>query len=87
MKNNYEYKITIKNLNNVEDELVIYDRIGHSYSENIKVELEQVDPEPIKKQLGVLKWKFSMKGVDERKLSYKYYVDYKKDILITPALP
>jgi uncharacterized protein (TIGR02231 family) len=87
LKNNYEYKITIKNLNNVEEELAVYDRIGHSNSENIKVELVEVIPEPLKKKLGVLKWKFVMKGVDEKIISYKYIVDYKKDIFITPALP
>jgi uncharacterized protein (TIGR02231 family) len=87
LKNNYEYKITIKNLNEVEEDLVVYDRIGHSYSENIKVILDEIIPEPSKKELGVLKWKISMKGVGEKVMSYKYIVDYKKDIYITPALP
>ncbi len=87
LKNNYEYKITIKNLNNIDDDLVVYDRIGHSYSENIKVIINEILPEPARKKLGVLKWKFSMKGVEEKTITYKYTVDYKKDIHITPALP
>ncbi len=87
LKNNYEYKINIKNLNKATDELTIYDKIPHSSSENIKVEIEEIKPEPDKKQLGVLKWKFNLENVEEKIIHYKYYVEYKKGINITPSLP
>ncbi len=87
LKNNYEYKIVIKNLNDVTDELTVLDRIPHSNSESIKVVVEGMIPEPNKKQLGVLKWKMNLKGVKEKVIKYKYFVEYKKGINITPSLP
>ncbi len=87
IKNNYEYKISIKNLNNVAEDLTIFDRIPHSSSENIKVEIETIIPKPDKKELGVLKWKFNLKGIEEKSIQYKYFVEYKKGMSITPSLP
>ncbi|HEY0090373.1 MAG TPA: mucoidy inhibitor MuiA family protein, partial [Candidatus Lokiarchaeia archaeon] len=87
LKNSYEHKITIKNLNKVSEELTIYDKIPHSSSENIKVEIIEINLEPTKKELGVLKWKLNTKGLNEKTIQYKYNVEYKKDIIITPSLP
>ncbi len=77
----------IKNLKNVEDDLTIFDRIPHSSSENIKVELNEIDPEPNKKELGVLKWKLNLKGLDEKVIHYRYSIEYKKGISINHPLP
>ena len=87
LKNNYEYKITIKNLSGATEELIVYDRVPHSYSENIKVEIDNLSPEPYKKELGLLKWKLNLKDLKETVIKYKYVIDYKKGIIITPALP
>ena len=69
------------------EELTIFDRIPHSYSENIKVNVIEMTPEPDKKEMGIIKWKFDLKGLDEKVIHYKYNVEYKKDITITPSLP
>lgn len=87
LKNNYTYTIIIKNLKNVSEDLTLYDKIPHSSSEYIKVEFQSIDPEPDKRELGILKWKFNLKGVAEKIIQYKYYVEYKKGIQITPPLP
>ncbi|MHA1488663.1 MAG: mucoidy inhibitor MuiA family protein [Promethearchaeota archaeon] len=87
LKNNYEYKILIKNLNDIEEELTILDRVPHSSSENIKVEIIEISPKPDKQELGILKWKFNLKGIRDKTIEYKYYIEYKKDITITPSLP
>ena len=87
LKNNYEYKINIKNLNKVSEELTIYDRIPHSSSENIKVEVQEINPDPDKKELGVLKWNIDLTNLEEKVIQYSYFVDYKKGIIITPSLP
>ena len=63
------------------------DRIPHSSSENIKVEVQEINPEPDKKELGVLKWNIYLKNIEEKVIQYKYFVDYKKGIIITPSLP
>lgn len=87
LKNNYEYKISIKNLKEIKNELILYDSIPHSNSEAIKVEIEEIVPEPKKQKLGVLKWKFDLRGIKEKEIKYKYYIEYKKDIIIKPPLP
>ena len=87
LKNNYAYKIQIKNLNEVEDDLVLLDRIPHSSHEGIKVEIESMIPEQDKIELGILKWKFNLKGINEKTINYKYFVEYKKGITVTPSLP
>jgi len=87
LKNNYAYKITIKNLNDATEELVVLDRIPHASSESIKVEIEEIIPEQDKLELGILKWKIPLKGLTDKVLNYKYHVEYKKDITITPSLP
>lgn len=87
LKNNYEYKIIIKNLNEVPEQLNILDRIPHSNSENIKVEIEEIEPEPDKNEMGVLTWKIIMKDVKDKVIYYKYFIDYKSGISITPSLP
>ena len=86
LKNYYSYKISIKNLN-ATDELTLYDKIPHSSSENIKVDVEEINPEPDKMELGILKWKIDLKGLEEKLIQYKYFVEYKKGITITPSLP
>jgi uncharacterized protein (TIGR02231 family) len=87
LKNNYEYKIIIRNLNNVSEDLTLYDRIPHSSSENIKIEFESINPEPDKKELGILKWRTNMKGIQEKVIQYKYSIEYKQGININPPLP
>jgi uncharacterized protein (TIGR02231 family) len=87
LKNNYDYKIEIKNLNDVAEQLTILDRIPHSSSEKIKVEIDEIDPEPDKKELGILKWKIPLEGMKDKTINYKYHVEYKQGITITPSLP
>ena len=66
MKNYYEYKIIVKNFNKAFEEQTLYDRIPHSSSENIKVDIEHIAPKSNKKELGVLKWKLNMKEVQDK---------------------
>ncbi|MBD3197332.1 MAG: mucoidy inhibitor MuiA family protein, partial [Candidatus Lokiarchaeota archaeon] len=87
LKNYYEYQIKIKNLNDTEEDLTIYDRIPHSSSENIQVTIEEINLEPDKKELGVMKWEINMKGVQEKIIKYRYYVEYKSGTNIRPPLP
>ncbi|MGV9204537.1 MAG: mucoidy inhibitor MuiA family protein [Promethearchaeia archaeon] len=91
LKNNirkyYEYKITIENLNEVTEPLTLYDKIPHSDSEKISVELEEIDLEPDKIELGVLKWKIDLKEKKKLIIKYKFHVEYKKGIKIRPPLP
>lgn len=88
LKNSYEHEILIKNLNDVSEPLIMFDRIPHSSSEKIEVEILEISPEPDKRQLGILKWKITnLEGKEEMRLHYKYEIEYKKDVVITPPLP
>ena len=64
----------------------LVNRIKNS-SENIKVELQEMNPEPDKKELGVLKWNINLSNLEDKVIQYRYFVDYKKGIIITPSLP
>ena len=70
-----------------ENELKIMDRIVHSDSEKIKVNITQMSTEPESKNLGILTWKLPLKGQKEIKLNYSYEVVYEKNMTITPNLP
>lgn len=83
----YEYTITIENLNEVTEPLTLYDKIPHSDSEKITVDLEEISLEPDNIELGILKWKINMKGKKKLEIRYKYHVEYKKGITIRPPLP
>jgi len=56
-------------------------------SENIKIEIIEINLEPTKKELSVLKSKLNTKGLKDKTIQYKYNIDYKKDIIITSSLP
>ncbi|MHA1729393.1 MAG: mucoidy inhibitor MuiA family protein [Promethearchaeota archaeon] len=85
---NYKFEILIENLNNVEEELILYDRVPHSVSEKIKVKINDVSDEPDSNVMNVLKYVVDMRNVKEKKvISYGYEVIYEKDINITPSLP
>jgi len=84
---NYAYEIQIKNLNQVEGLLKVYDRIPHSDSDKIKVLPEFLDRQPDKIRLGILKWKIELKDVDQLKITYKYAVEWDQSVTITPELP
>ncbi len=83
---NYNYAIEIKNLGKVEGLLKVYDRIPHSNSEKIKVIPEFPDLAPNKQQMGILKWKIDLKGLETKKISYNYIVEWDKEIQIYPPL-
>ena len=84
----YSYEIKIENLNKVEEELIIYDRIPHSVSERIKVKLGEFSDDPASNVMNVLKYVIDMKLVKEKKsITYDYEVVYEKDVNIHPALP
>lgn len=84
----YEYSIEIENLKNVNDELIMYERIPHSVSEKIKVKFLEISETPSTNLLNVLKWVIKMDKVQRKKIiKYSYQVISDKDISIVPPLP
>jgi hypothetical protein len=63
------------------------DRIPHSSSEKIQVELK-TPSNPVKKaELGVLEWELSLESEKKLELTYAFTVEWDKDIRIRPSLP
>ncbi len=83
----YEYQFQIDNLAKVDVPLKLYDRIPHSNSDKIKVETDFTENPPAKVEMGIVKWKVDLKGIEKKAWKYRYIVNYDKNITITPALP
>jgi hypothetical protein len=83
----YAYQFQIDNLAKVDVPLKLYDRIPHSNSDKIKVETDFEENPPAKVQMGIVKWKLDLKGIDNKAWKYRYVVNYDKNITITPSLP
>ena len=63
------------------------DRIPHSTSEKIEVELKEPSHVPKKKELGVLEWELGIEPQKKLEIAYSYEVEWEKDIRISPPLP
>ncbi|MBS3794163.1 MAG: mucoidy inhibitor MuiA family protein [Candidatus Thorarchaeota archaeon] len=65
----------------------LVDRIPHSDSERINVELKNLTRDYKSMELGVIVWEFEIPPEEEMKIEYSYSVEWEKDIEITPPLP
>ena len=83
----YQYKLIIKNFRKESSPIKVMDRIPHSDSEIIKVELGKLSHKPTQNQLGVLTWELNVGPKAEEELIYSYQVEYPRDKTITPPLP
>ncbi len=83
----YAYQFQIDNLAKVDVPLKLYDRIPHSNSDKIKVETDFAEYPPAKVQMGIVKWKLDLKGIEKKAWKYRYVVNYDKNITISPSLP
>ncbi len=83
----YKYALIIKNFAKSEIDFEVTDRIPHSSSERIKVELGEVSVEPESFEVGVLKWKVKIPAQEELRIEYDYVVEWERDVSISPPLP
>lgn len=80
----YGYKIEIKNLLPTDARVEIHDHIPVARHEQIKVKLEQVDPQPAEKsELNLLQWHFNLNAGDEQTISYRYTIEHPRSLRIT----
>jgi uncharacterized protein (TIGR02231 family) len=80
----YGYKIEIKNLLPTNARVEIHDHIPVARHEQIKVKLEQVDPQPAQKsELNLLQWHFNLNAGDEQTIGYQYTVEHPRSLRIT----
>ncbi len=83
----YRYELKINSYAKRERPIRVVDRIPHSSSEKVDVELKQSDPFPEKQELGVLEWHLEVQPNEEFVLSYSFEVEWEKGLKLRPSLP
>ena len=84
----YKFAIQIENLNDVKEQLILFERIPHSVSEKIKVKLGEFSEKYARNIMNVLKFVLNMSEIKGKKvITYDYDIIYDKDITIYPPLP
>ncbi|MCK5238470.1 MAG: mucoidy inhibitor MuiA family protein [Candidatus Thorarchaeota archaeon] len=86
-KREYQYLLAIESFAKDAIEIRVVDRIPHSTSEKIEVELKEPSHVPKKKELGVLEWELGIERQKKLEITYSYEVEWEKDIRISPPLP
>lgn len=80
----YGYEIEIENLLNDTVKLEVHDHIPVARNEEIKVKLEQVDPEPAEKtELNLFEWHLALPAKSEKTIRYEYTVEHPRSLRIT----
>ena len=72
----YGYKITVKNLREEKQTLVLEEQIPVSRNEKIKVNLQKVDPKIEPTKMGILQWKMAIAPQAEQTFFYQFTVEH-----------
>ncbi|MHA2373287.1 MAG: DUF4139 domain-containing protein [Candidatus Thorarchaeota archaeon] len=83
----YKYKLLIESFSKDPIEIRVVDRIPHSTSERVKVELTQPTILPKKEELGVLEWETKVEKEQKIEIAYGFEVEWEKNLHIRPPLP
>ncbi|KXH72884.1 MAG: hypothetical protein AM326_00730 [Candidatus Thorarchaeota archaeon SMTZ-45] len=83
----YRYQLEIKSFSKEPIDIQIVDRIPHSNSEKIVVELKPMDIAPKKNVLGVLEWEVKIEPEAELNINYGFEVEWERDLTLRPPLP
>ena len=73
------YEITIKNTHSYSLNLIVEDQVPISKTEDIKVEVIELDKGDKNEYSGIVKWRFKLKGGGTEKLKLAYSVKYDKN--------
>ncbi|TFG12042.1 mucoidy inhibitor MuiA family protein [Candidatus Thorarchaeota archaeon] len=83
----YKYELKIQSYAKKDVPIRVVDRIPHSSSEKVNVELKQAEPHPEKQEMGVLEWNLEAHPNEETILSYSFEVEWEKGLKLRPPLP
>lgn len=83
----YKYQLEIESFTKEPVTVRLIDRIPHSDSERINVQLENLTRDYKSMELGVVEWEFEMPAEEEMRIEYSYSVEWEKEIEIRPPLP
>jgi uncharacterized protein (TIGR02231 family) len=73
----YGYEITVENLLPRQARLTLHDQFPVSKHEDIKVRLEDANPQPVEQsELHLLKWEFDLAAQEKRQVRFDFSVEY-----------
>ena len=80
---NYHYRITLENYHQTAQKITVFDQFPVSQSPEIKVELDESSPPPVKiedkEQPGILSWKLVLPAGGKKIIDFEFTVEYPKD--------
>lgn len=79
----YGYSITVRNSKAEEVRIIVEDQIPVSQNSQVEVTVVDQGGAQVFRESGKLKWEFTLKSQEAKKLEYKYEVKYPKDKRIT----
>ncbi|RKY31949.1 MAG: hypothetical protein DRP67_01680 [Candidatus Omnitrophota bacterium] len=84
IRTTYAYRIKVQNYMEKEIELEVYDQIPVSRSENIRVKLVKIEPEPqsFNKETGIFKWKDKLSPQEKKEYYFEYYIQRPEKVKI-----
>ena len=83
----YGYTIELKNLLKTEAQVVVKDHIPVSRHEQIKVKLEEVQPQPAERtDLNLLEWQLELSSGAEETVRYEYTVEHPRSLNVVGLL-
>jgi len=82
----FGYEIKIQNQIETLCKLKLIDRFPHSLDENIDVEINNLNIDPLEKNQGVYEWEFELKKEEEIKIIFDYSVRCPPDRKLNPPL-
>ncbi|MFW9954504.1 MAG: mucoidy inhibitor MuiA family protein [Candidatus Thorarchaeota archaeon] len=83
----YRYMLKLESFSKDPIEIRVVDRIPHSTSERIIIEMKEPSHVPSKSELGVLEWELSLEPNSKAEITYEFDAEWEKEISITPPLP
>ncbi|MEZ4644161.1 MAG: mucoidy inhibitor MuiA family protein [Chloroflexota bacterium] len=79
----YGYEIEVKNLLPTAAKLEIHDHIPVARHEQIKVKLEEAEPQPSEKSdLNLLEWRFALPAGAEKTVTYTFSVEHPRSMMV-----
>lgn len=83
----YGYSVELKNLLKSEAQVVLKDHIPVSRHEQIKVKLDNVQPQPVEQtDLNLLEWQLKLPSGGEQTVQYEYTVEHPRSLQVAGLL-
>ncbi len=80
----YKYQLKLENLSDKSSLVTVYDRLPHSQSEEIEIQVKSMKPEPKEKRLGIHKWEIEVAAKSEFFIEYDFVIEFPRGQNVYP---